>query len=394
MALNSSSPTVKRNTGSLSSNTTSANTTGTNTVINKEVPNFWVDRGDGKPIAVDVYKDVKGAEALNAGGDSDGGFANRLDTSLAKSLKGAMGILGKVKSAVGIAATAKSIFSGNGSLLEKIGNISGLSKAVMSGLNIPEGSELYNQLTAATNVVVTVSGTARKLENVDWGNIQSVAGVLSEYTKDNDLFKISDLGVEGAFAATIINEAVRNGFPDSFEKVANTIGNSAVLKGVLGDILPTVMASSDLNNLKGMIDFMGGQEMNALFPGVVEDFTKGYKRTWWDEKESDLSRYQDFNNTMNALDTKWWLTDRATETIATVERIVYGSTEFLEVFTAGSQLTPVTDETSKNKRLLSIVSTVKAKTVEEKLKEHFPHVLFKNNSVTVPDINKDLTVTQ
>lgn len=350
----------------------------------KNVDNFWVRNGGSAQVTVDVYAGVQGIEPINGGTDQAGGngFSNTFNLGLGGSGFGSSlsGIMSTLKSGVNIASSVKGVFDGNGSFLDKIGGMTGISKSVLSNLNISPDSDLYKQIVAGTNIVVKVAQTGRKLENVDWGNLNSIAGVLSEYTKDNDLFKISDLGVQGQFAAKIINEAVKNGIPDSFEKVASTFSNSEVLKGVLGDILPTVFSTADMNNLKGIVDWVGGEEMRSLFPGLVEEFSSLYKRNWWEDWEDDRSRYSEINGVLDSYDKDWWKTDRDESKIVSTEKLMYGSGEFGEVWRTGMQ-----EEVSKEpgKKLLLLSQVFPATTVTQELRRHFPHVLIQENVVRV-----------
>lgn len=346
-----------------------------------ETDNFWIRSGGEKQTTVDIYKgQIEGINPINSGSDKagGGGFSNTFKIG-GGSLGSFGGLLGSLKSAVNIASTAKGIFNGNGNFLDKIGGITGLSKSVLTNLNIPEDSDLFKQIVSGTNIVVQVAEHGRKLQNVDWGNLQSIAGVIAEYTGDNGLFKISDLGVEGQFAARLINEAVKNGIPDSFEKIAGAIGRSEVLKGVLGDILPTIISQSDLNNLKGVLDLLGSDEVKALFPGVVEEFSSLYKRQWWDDS-SDKDRYKEFNSVMKQYDSEWWKTKRKDGKILSTEKIMHGSAVFKDVYYLGLQ-----EETEKDMKLLAIFKVMRPTTVEGEIRKHFPRVLVRPNVVMAKD---------
>lgn len=361
----------------------------TNTTIDKDKSNFWIRTADNKTITLDVYGLDGSKSTLNSGSDIlGGGFSNTFDIKIASALGQAGGILGKLKTAVGIAAKAKAIYEGKGDILDKLKNVGGLTQTVLTGLNIPKGSDLYNKIVAGTNIIVKGADTVRKIKNTDWGNIQSVSKLVSEYTKDNDLFKVSDLGAEAAFCATLVNECVKNGFPDSFEKIANVVGNSTVIKNALGDILPITMSMSDLDNLGSIVKFVGGPEMRSLFPGLSESFTSMYKRSFFDDS-NDSNRFLKYHGVMDNYDTDWYLTYRGQEKILSVEKIIVGSQEFKDMYRVGSQ----TNFGGNNDKTLLILSTVFGKTtVMNELKRNFPNTLVKVNTMKVNRGNEDLVV--
>ena len=361
----------------------------TNQTIDKKAANVWVRRGDSKAIAIDVYKDVQGPQPLNAGTDGSGIFSNTFDIAFASGLGKFGGILDKIKSATSMAAAAKNVFKGEGSLIDKLSNISGLSKSVMAGLNIKEGSDLFNQITAGTNMVVQGATAINRVKSTDWKNLDSVAGLVNEFTKDNTLFNIRDLGAEGAFAATIINECTRNGFPDSFSEVSKLF-DSKVIKGALEEMLPVTMAMSDLVNLNGMLDMFGGEEMKSLFPNLIEDMTSSWNREWF-SSSSDTTRYSDFSRAVDKFDDSWWRTPREAETedILSVAKIINGSDAFKDMYTTGN-VTLLGSDVGNDKRLLTIVNSFKPTTVMDELKKHYPYTAISNNTLSVGTSNRDL----
>ena len=394
MAKNPRAGTVNKTTKTTTNKSTS-NAKPTNTTVAKDAPNFWVRRGDGKAITIDVYKDVKGIDALNAGSDSDSNkFSNKLDLSLAKGLKGGLSILDKVKRGAAIVAGVRGVLQGGGSPLDKLANISGLSKTVLTNLNIPEDSDIFKKITTATSTVVTLANTGKRIQCVDWGNIQSVSKLLADYTKDNDLFKISDLGAEAAFAATIIHEGVKNGFPNSFKAVADTISNSAVLKSVIGDLLPITTAVADLYNLKDMINYFDG-EFQTMFPNVLGDLSRQYRKDWFSD-DDDKTTYGNFIDVANVYTTEWWLTDRGKGKILNGDVLTIASDDFRNMFNNGMQANRITDierilgKTQADKqvaldyKLLAITKVFPRSTVNQELKKHFPKTLIEHHSVIVP----------
>ena len=384
--LNKSSSKVTTGKGSKSTPPVGKGTTiPSNAVINKDAPNLWVRRGDSNTVTIDIYKDIKGADALNAGTDSDGVFSNTVDLGLAKGVSKGMGILGKVKQATGMAYKIQSIFKGGGNVFDKIGGLTGLSKDLTGALNIQEGTELYRAIQEGSNIISKGSGVAAKVKNTDWSNLDSIAGFANAVSGDNELFKITDLSAQGKIFASVVNEMTKNGFPDSFSEIAKGL-ESDVVKNMLGDVFPVTMALGDLGNLSGMVDYFGGPEINSLFPSIASDFSKGYDRQWWSGEEDDYSRYTQFNTVMDKVDPVWYKTDRAADTIFSLEKLSNASNTFKDMYYLGNQM--VSD--SDSKKLLGILKYVDTNGVLKVLAKDFPKTLITSNSVTVHDDNTDL----
>lgn len=177
----------------------------------------------------------------------------------------------------------------------------------------------------------------------------------------------------------------KNGFPDSFSEIAKGL-ESDVVKNMLGDVFPVTMALGDLGNLSGMVDYFGGPEINSLFPSIASDFSKGYNRQWWSGEEDDYSRYTQFNTVMDKVDPVWYKTDRAADTIFSLEKLSNASNTFKDMYYLGNQMASDSD----SKKLLGILKYVDTNGVLKVLAKDFPKTLITSNSVTVHDDNTDL----
>lgn len=345
--------------------------------IDKEASNFWVRRGDGDPIAVDVYKGVKGVEALNLGGEA-GKFLNTFNLDVSKALSSSSGLLSSITSKLGDFNQIQSVFKSNGNILDKLGSVSGLTRGVLSNLNIPKDSTLFKDILNSKDMIVSIAEKGRLIKDVDWGNISSIANVVSEFTGTKDLFKITDLGAQGAFASELLNECIKNGFPNSFEKIAGAIGNTTLVKSIVSDVLPSIISTSDLSNLKGIVNFFSKGELNSLFPGLVDNVSRFYKRNWFDFDTDDVTRFGQFNDTMDSLDDNWWRTYRATTQISSVERIINGSDAFKNMYHTGLQ---VNNKSAKDRATLAVIKVVRPTTVMRELRKHFPDTVIKDNTI-------------
>lgn len=382
-------PRAGKNRGSQSNISKKGNTkksTNTDPTIDKEIVNLWVRNCKSGQIVQDKYS-IQTADAINAGTDTSGSFSNTFNINLVSGPEAVAGILAKVKAAVGIANQVKGVFSGNGTLLDKLKSMGGLTTSACSSLNIPQGSDLYNKLNAASNIVVTVAGTARNLKDADWSNLSTVGNILNQYTKDNELFKIKDLGAEGAFAASLINECTKNNIPNSFPKIAETLGDKTTIMNILGDILPGMVSSADMKNIKDIVDFVGSSEIKSLFPGLVDSLSKNYKKNYFDGGDTASGRYKLVNEVLDKVDDNWYQTSREDDTILSVEKIINGSDDFIDMYALGTQINV---DTLGDKKLLAIVSKFKPTSVMDEIKKYFPNTMVAMNTVTVNQGNEDL----
>ena len=353
--------------------------TPTNTSVNKDTPNFFVQRGDGKPVVVDQYKDIKGAKVLN---NNETDAANTFNTQLGKALTKGNDLLKKVQKVVGVAAKAKSAFKGGGNVLDKLSGISGLSKDLLSGFGVQPGSPLYTAVINGENIVVKGAQAANRVRSTDWHNVDSIAKLLNHFSGDNELFKIKDLGAQAGFVATAVNEATKNGFPNSFAEVTKLLENDVVRRAV-NDILPVSIEMSDLKNIKSIVDTMGSAEMRSLFPGLVEQVSHGWEKQWLDSdasKDNDSKYYSDMKDTFKAYDEKWYLTDRKEAEIPNLEKLLGASDSFTETFING-----LTNDASasKDEKLLLLAKHFNPTTVLGELQKRFPKTVVKTNTFTL-----------
>lgn len=368
-------PVSKANKGSKGNNASKP----TNTSVNRDTPNFFVQRGDGKPIVVDQYKDIKGAKVLN---NNETDKATTFNTDLGKALTKGNDLLKKVQKVVGVAAKVKSAFKGGGNVLDKLAGVSGLSKDLLSGFGVQPGSPLYTVVTNGENIVVKGAQAANRVRSTDWHNADSIAKLINHFSGNNELFKIKDLGAQAGFVASVVNEATKNGFPNSFAEVTKLLENDVVRRAV-NDILPVSISMSDLKNIKSIVDTMGSAEMKSLFPGLVEEVNKNWNKQWLSDdasKDSDDKYYSDIKSTYKAYDEKWYLTDRKNEEILSVEKLLGASDNFTETFTNGLS----NDSTAtKDEKLLLLAKHFSPTTVLADLQKRFPKTVIKTNTFNV-----------
>lgn len=359
----------------------------TNNEINKDTPNLWVRRGDGKPITVDVYNGVKSSDPLTSGGDAGGKFSNTFDLGLAKYVAKGAGYLNTIRKGIGFVSKAQSIFKGQGSLLDKVVGITGMSKDAASLLNISPDSTLYKNIMEGANVITKGSQFVGRAAKTDWKNLDSIAGFANSLSKDNELFKIKDLGASAQLFAGVVNEMTKNGFPDSFSKIAGAIGDSTVINGMLKEVLPVTMAMSDIKNLKGIADYIKGPEMNSLFPGVVKSFSKQYDKKWFSEKDQhNVLVYKEITAVYDKINPDWYHTQRGEDKIFSLEEVIGGSKTFKNIFIIGSQMA----QSSDDKKMMALLNVFKESPVMVTLNKDFPKTHVKNNSISINNVNSDL----
>ena len=89
---------------------------------------------------------------------------------------------------------------------------------------------------------------------------------------------------------------------------------------------------------------------------------------------------------MDKVDPVWYKTDRAADTIFSLEKLSNASNTFKDMYYLGNQMASDSD----SKKLLGILKYVDTNGVLKVLAKDFPKTLITSNSVTVHDDNTDL----
>lgn len=363
----------------------------TNKTLN---PNFWVAGADDKLKTKDVYQ-LAGTLAINAIEN----YANSIDPSIAEAIRGGRAMADKLKSALNTVNDVKKILNSSNAAERLLALAPQLKSTLKSTTGIEISDALIGQVQAAGSLMVGAGNAYRQVKATDFSNAHAVGKLLNEYTKDNALYKISDLGATAELTAGLINIATKNGIPNSLEALTANIIDTGLVRQIASRTIPDTVLMCDLMGISTIVDRLGEQAISDLMPNALSSVFKNWAGgNFCARSTSDGASYSDTKTkvatfleliaVLDKADPNWrWHTRKyinaqnqvSTERVISVVTATEQSGDMEELLMTGVRAAAKTDLTTK---MLALSTVFKGYTVAGELAKHFPKTVTRNAVVS------------
>lgn len=170
---------------------------------------------------------------------------------------------------------------------------------------------------------------------------RDITGSMSEFTEfANDLLRsdvlspIIDNYVDVAMIGGLIALAIELEVPEAIDKLLDKMDRDEDKKKALIANLERVARSGDLGNLRKIRGWIGGAEMYARLPNIVELVMRGYRfRTDVEEEPNYNAIYNEMIDLFASFDANWAVRDRLGDPVSFIGDFSTASEDTITVFT-------------------------------------------------------------
>lgn len=185
--------------------------------------------------------------------------------------------------------------------------IAGVSSSIGSALqSVKAGIE--NQLSnvqALGDVYSKVNGIISKIQNADLTDINSLTKLVSDVTGDSRLLEVVDKAAETGLYVGIIKEAASKGIPDALGAVVDTIKDQEVLNGVIKNILPSTINTSDVRMLASIVDSDISKISELFDKNYLKKFINDYSFGKGFNDNEEIKAFTLLKETLDIADSLW-----------------------------------------------------------------------------------------
>lgn len=237
-------------------------------------------------------------------------FLTSFNTGLADLMSGAKSVLDFTKNAISKIKEVK----------QKIDNKdwTGMLSSVTGGLtpmlkDLGVDASIIEKMQDINNIVVKVGSAYQRIDNTDWKDVNSILGLVSHFTKDNELFGLNNLGGQVASLLESINVLSSKGIPNllstfrNFEGLANDFNS-------LFDLSRRSYAyaerDSNLDLLSEIADIIGIEALLTIDGFIPQRFLENFKVSSKIKADPEAYRelYEKFLSTYGKITAGWLFT--------------------------------------------------------------------------------------
>ena len=388
-------------------------------MANSLVDTTFIAGPDDDMATVDVYGEVGAPGATNRIQAFNveesqllgGGFGSNLENAAKKAIDAAKSMASDaiggmqnaftqaINSANSAASKATSLISGTAEQIkvnkqELINRILGASSefsSSMRGLTDDVNYQMLNAVPLRSDVMCEVDGIKSKISSTDLKSVRAIGEVINDVTKTK-LFSSQDTGALSAVLGSVVGAASNLGIPNSFKAITSTITDNKLLTAVTRVVIPQVLSSSNMQELRSISRTPAGRIVEAIVPGTVSQISKLYKAP----TKRPRSAREDYSiegvlETITNFKPSWDQYQRnPTDTAVNIIDLMGGSKDFKKL------LKDSASDLSDEKKVYMFASLINQASVGSSLKRDFPMIcttsLNKTRKVTTdvvsPNLNK------
>lgn len=198
------------------------------------------------------------------------------------------GFTGNIKDAAAtIAAGSKAILAGYSAAKGLIVNAEALKKNILSIIPNAQAAlaampaALAKNLLAASGlsqIQATIAGVTKMINKADLSSLTGISSLIAGVSGAAFPIVLKDLSGLAAIGTNVLKQAAALGIPKAYTQFASgMLGNLKMLNQITRNIIPSVIAASNVGMLSEIAHGPVGKMLNNTIPNVVSSFMKVFK---------------------------------------------------------------------------------------------------------------------
>ena len=230
-----------------------------------------------------------------------------------------------------------------GNMIDRVANLSGGIGRLMKSMPVGNGNVILESIKGAGTMLVSGVQSYRQVMSGDWGPISKLADLGNELT-GSTFFTIEDPDSVAGMLVGTTKELMRYGVPNSVEGLKARIMSSGMQNYYAKEILPTVIDSSSVKDLKELAGITSSKTLSMINSQAIQDFSDKYVAPVGQTYKDLQATYGDLSEAFSAVNPDWNAKVRQLPTgpdrVLDLTQVMGGSSDFREVLALGAKAAP------------------------------------------------------